>query len=77
MPCAFLLDGEGTIVWRQAYSAGYPFATMGFYAQLRHLLNGEPLEHHGPNPNPKEEDDEDVEEGKDVFETNEVKDAVW
>ena len=54
----------------------YPFATMGFYSQLQHLLAGEPLEQHGNNPEP-EEDMEDVEEAKDVFETQEVKDAIW
>ena len=43
VPCAFLINGEGKIVWRQSYSAGYPFATMGFYAQLKRLLAGEEL----------------------------------
>jgi len=101
VPCAFLLDGSGTIVWRQvvplmlrkpveccidshnshtvrrqAYSAGYPFATMGFYSQLLKLLAGEPLDSHGNNPNPEEEL-EGVEEAQDVFATQEVPDAVW
>ncbi len=35
--CSFCVE-------QQAYSAGYPFATMGFYSQLQHLLAGEPLE---------------------------------
>ncbi len=44
VPHAFLVDGKGNIVWRQAYSAGYAFATMGFYSQLSKLLAGEPLD---------------------------------
>jgi hypothetical protein len=76
VPHAFLINGEGKIVWRQAYSAGYPFATMGFFEQLEHLLAGEPLKSHGPNPEP-EEDIGDVEEAEDVFATQEVADAIW
>lgn len=76
VPHAFLIDGSGKIVWRQAYSAGYPFATMGFYSQLKNLLEGKALNQNIANPAP-EEDYEDVEEAKDVFETQEVKDAIW
>ena len=76
VPCAFLINGEGTIVWRQAYSAGYPYGTMGFFSQLLHLLAGEPLDSHGANPEPEEELD-DVVESKDVFQTQEVADAIW
>lgn len=76
VPHAFLIDGQGNIVWRQAYSAGYQFATQGFLAQLNHLRAGEPLENHGPNPEPEEEFDEEV-EAKDVFATQEVPDAIW
>ena len=76
VPHAFLINGEGKIVWRQAYSGGYPFATMGFLVQLQHALAGEALETNGPNPEPEEEM-EDVEEAEDVFATQEVPDAIW
>jgi len=76
VPCAFLIDGTGKIVWRQSYSAGYPFATMGFYSQLKKLIAGQPLDSHSANPEP-EEDLGDVEEAKDVFATQEVADAIW
>ena len=49
---------------------------MGFNSQLSHLNAKEPLASHGANPNP-EEDVEDVGEAKDVFATQEVKDAIW
>ncbi len=58
------------------WSAGYPFATMGFYSQLKKLLAGQPLDKQIANPNPEQDHDE-VEEAGDVFQTNEVKDAVW
>ena len=49
---------------------------MGFYSQIKKLLAGEPLDQHIKNPNPEQNHDE-VEEAGDVFETQEVKDAVW
>ena len=71
-----MIDGKGNIVWRQSFSAGYPVGSMGFVVQLKHVVAGEELESHGPNPQP-EEDLGDIEEAKDVFETQEVPDAIW
>lgn len=77
VPHAFLINGEGKIVWRQAYSAGYQFATMGFYEQLLHVLAGEDISNpNGPNPEPEEDLGEEV-ESKDVFACQEVADAIW
>jgi len=83
LPSLFLINGDGTIAWRQALSGNTGAMTLDasqFDYQIRAFVAGKELGSHGPSPKKEEdgggEDIGEVEE-KDVFETQEVADAVW
>ena len=82
LPSLFLVNGDGTIAWRQALSGNtgaMTFAASQFDHQIRAFVAGKELGSHGPSPKQEETGGEDIGpvEEKDVFATQEVADAVW
>jgi len=67
-PTLFLVDSKGKIVWRQDHSqigATAPDWMDQVERQLGLLLQGQPLETNGPDPEEEEDDEEDEEDGDD------------
>lgn len=60
----FLVDGSGTIVWREQFSQGHLLEKGQITEQTRRLLAGEPLLSNGPRP--KDDDDSDDESDMDM-----------
>jgi len=77
-PCVILVNTEGKIVWRQAFSSGKPYTNTNFEDQVDALVNGKALTMNGPTPEDEsssedEGDDEDVVELKDPM----AADVAW
>lgn len=62
--CVFLVDGKGTIVWREQFNQYHALSEGQFKAQLYRLLDGKDLIKNGNKP--KGSDDEDEEEEMDL-----------
>merc|ERR1711934_73866 len=81
LPSLFLIRGDGTIAWRQALSGNTGAMTLDasqFDYQIRAFVAGKELGAHGPSGR-VDDDGEDIGpvEEKDVFECQEVADAIW
>lgn len=64
-PCVLLINTEGKIVWRQAFSSGKPYENTNFEAQVDALVNGKALAMNGNAPAEEDSSDDDG-EGEDV-----------
>ena len=78
---AFIVNGEGKVVWRQSFSAGFPYTHSRFESQLKAVMAGGELYSFGPNPKPPEEEEElegygSDEEAGDVF-SQPAADGAW
>jgi len=58
IPHAFIVNGEGNIVWHEQFSQFNTVAKSQFEQQLNHVVKGEPLEKNGPRPKDAEEEEE-------------------
>merc|ERR1711934_696267 len=81
LPSLFLIRGDGTIAWRQALSGMTGAMTLDasqFDYQIRAFVAGKELGAHGSSGR-VDDDGEDIGpvEEKDVFECQEVADAIW
>ena len=76
VPQAFLIDGAGVIVWRQAFSKANKYENSGFEIQISQLLKSEELYSNGPNPNGKDEELNENIKGGSVFDSI-PSDPVW
>jgi len=57
---AYILNKEGTIVWREGFSSSWVLDNGQFGEQLRRVLKGEALIDNGAAPDDKEEEDDDT-----------------
>jgi len=80
MPSLYLFDKDGVIVWRQSLtgmSGVMTLANSQFDYQVRAFVAGTPLGKHGPSGRVVDDSVAGPVEEKDVFESQEVADAIW
>jgi len=77
-PCVILVNTDGKIVWRQAFSSGKPYTNTNFEAQVDALVNGKALTMNGSTPE-DEDSSEDDGEGEAVVELKDpmAADVAW
>jgi len=78
VPQVFLVNKEGTIVWRQPFSSGNPYETSNFEKQVEALAAGKPLAMNGAMPEDEESSDDD-DDGEEVVELKDpmAADVAW